>query len=211
VEEHLQAIKDDILNKLTAREEEFRVNFAQDDQAQFQRSVETAFRSVVRENRISLKRHEQDEILSEIVAYFIGFGPIESLLKDDEVSEIMVNGPFQIYAERKGKLELTGLTFKNEEQVLYFIDMILYPLGRRLSEYEPFVDARLKDGSRVNIVRSPISRIGPLLTIRKFSRTFIGIEDLIKLGSFSSQVAEFLKACIISKINILISGGSGTT
>jgi pilus assembly protein CpaF len=210
MEEHLQAIKDEILNKLTAREEEFRVNFAQDDRAQFQRSVETAFKAVVRENRISLKHDEQDEILSEIVAYFIGFGPIESLLKDDEVSEIMVNGPFQIYAERKGRLELTGLTFKNEEQVLYFIDMILYPLGRRLSEYEPFVDARLKDGSRVNIVRSPISRIGPLLTIRKFSRSFLGIEDLIKLGSFSSQVAEFLKACIISKINILVSGGSGT-
>jgi pilus assembly protein CpaF len=210
MEEHLQAIKDDILNKLTVREEEFRVNFAQDNRAQFQRSMEAAFKAVLRENRISLNRAEQDEILSEIVAYFIGFGPIESLLKDEEVTEIMVNGPFQIYAERKGRLELTGLTFKNEEQVLYFIDMILYPLGRRISEYEPFVDARLKDGSRVNIVRSPISRIGPLLTIRKFSKSFLSIEDLIKLGSLNAHAADFLRACIISKINILVSGGSGT-
>ena len=210
MEEHLQTIRDYILNKLAAREEEFRVNFAQDDREEFQRSVEAAFKAVIRENKISLKRHEQDEILSEVVAYFIGFGPIESLLKDEEVTEIMVNGPFQIYAERKGRLELTGFTFKNEEQVLYFIDMILSPLGRRISEYEPFVDARLRDGSRVNIVRSPISRIGPLLTIRKFSRTFLCIEDLIKLGSLNSHAAEFLRACIISRINILVSGGSGT-
>jgi pilus assembly protein CpaF len=210
MEERLQDIKDFILNKLTATEEEFRVNFGQEDHGEFKRSVEAAFKAVIKGNRINLNREEQDEILSEIVAYFIGFGPIEGLLKDKEVTEIMVNGPYQIYAERKGKIEFTGLTFKNEEQVLYFIDMILAPLGKRISEFEPFVDARLKDGSRVNIVRSPISRIGPLLTIRKFSGNSLGIEDLIKLGSLTSEAAEFLRACIISRINILVSGGSGT-
>jgi pilus assembly protein CpaF len=122
----------------------------------------------------------------------------------------MINGPHQVYVERKGNLELTDITFNDEAQVSYLIEKIISPVGRRISEFEPFVDARLNDGSRVNIVRSPVSRIGPLLTIRKFSYNVLRMDDLIKLGSLNSSAAEFLKACVISRMNILISGGAGT-
>ena len=122
----------------------------------------------------------------------------------------MINGPDQVYVERKGNLELTDVTFTNENQVLYLIDRIIAPSGRRLSELEPFVDARLEDGSRVNIVRSPVSRIGPLLTIRKFAYQALTMEDLNSLGTLTPEASEFLKACVISRLNILISGGAGT-
>lgn len=206
----LQAINDDIINKITAREKEFKIDFTRQDNSEFRRIVESAFKSVVKENRISLSHQEQEEVLGEVISYFIGSGPIEGLLKDPEVTEIMVNGPGQIYVERRGNLELTNVTFKNEAQVLYLIEKIISPMGRRVSEFEPFVDARLSDGSRVNIVRSPVSRIGPLLTIRKFSCRVLRMEDLINFGSISRPAIEFLKACVIAKINILISGGAGT-
>ncbi len=207
---HLEAVKEDILNKLKSREDELRANFGKEDRSIFQRTIEAAFKSVIKENKISLNRQEQEELLSEIITYFLGFGPIEKLLKDQSVTEIMVNGPHQVYVERSGNLELTDITFNDEAQVLYLIEKIISPVGRRISEFEPFVDARLRDGSRVNIVRSPVSRIGPLLTIRKFSYSVLRIEDIIKLGSLNFSAAEFLKACVISRLNILISGGAGT-
>ncbi len=210
MKDNLQDIKEDIINKLKARGNEFKFDFTLDNSFEFKRTVEAAFKTVIRENRISLNRQELDELLGEIISYFIGFGPIEKLLKDPEVTEIMVNGPKQIYAERKGNLELTDIVFENEAQILYLIENIISPMGRRVSEFEPFVDARLRDGSRVNIVRSPVSRIGPILTIRKFSYRVLRMEDLIKLGSINSNAAEFLKACVIARINILVSGGAGT-
>ncbi|MFH1191519.1 MAG: CpaF family protein [Candidatus Omnitrophota bacterium] len=207
---HLEAIRDEALEKLSSKEGGFQANFAQKDRLSFKRSAEAVFKDILRKNKIQLKRSEEEEVLGDIMAYFIGFGPIESLLKDPEVTEIMINGPYQIYAERQGSLELTGLTFTNEEQVLYLIDQIISPLGRRLSELEPFVDARLKDGSRVNIVRSPVSRIGPLVTIRKFAYRVLRVEDLNNSGSLSPAATDFLKACVVSRLNILISGGAGT-
>jgi len=210
MQDHLQAIKDDIINKMTLREKEFKFDFGKENRSEFKRAVEAAFKTVIKENKIVLNRQDQDELLSEMVSYFIGFGPIENLLKDPLVSEIMVNGPSQIYIERNGNLELTDIVFENEAQILYLVENIISPMGRRVSEFEPFVDARLRDGSRVNIVRSPVSRIGPLLTIRKFSYRILRIEDLINLGSINRAAAEFLKACVISRINILISGGAGT-
>ncbi|MFA5092673.1 MAG: CpaF family protein [Candidatus Omnitrophota bacterium] len=206
----LTAIKDDLVSKLTAREQEFKFNFAQSNRVEFKHVIETAFKMLLREQKINLNRQEQDEILSEIISYFIAFGPIESLLRDPEITEIMINGPTQVYVERKGKLELTDITFENQAQVAYLIENIIAPLGRRISEFEPFVDARLNDGSRVNIVRSPVSRIGPLLTIRKFSYRVLRMDDLIKSGSVTSVAAQFLKACVIARINILIAGGAGT-
>jgi len=210
MQNHLQAIREDIINKLTLREKEFKFDFGKGNRSEFKRAVESAFKTVVKENKIILNRQDQDELLSEVIAYFIGFGPIENLLKDPEVTEIMVNGPKQIYIERNGNLELTDIVFENQEQILYLIENIISPLGRRVSEFEPFVDARLRDGSRVNIVRSPVSRIGPILTIRKFSYRVLRMEDLINLGSIDRAAAEFLKACVIARINILISGGAGT-
>ncbi len=207
---HLQAIKDDIINKLTAKEKEAKFDFTQENLPEFKRVVELAFKAVVKEAKINLNRQEQEEVLGEVISYFIGSGPIEDLLKDPEVTEIMVNGPGQIYVERKGNLELTNITFKSEAQILHLIEKIISPMGRRVSEFEPFVDARLNDGSRVNIVRSPGSRIGPLLTIRKFSYRVLHMEDLINLGSITSLAAQFLIACVVSRISILISGGAGT-
>lgn len=210
MDSHLQVLKDEVIEKLTAKDGEFRIDFKQADHLVFKRAVDSAFRAILRKDKVSLKRDEEDELLSEIVSYFIGFGPIENLLKDPEVTEIMINGAKQIYVERKGGLELTNSTFANEEQLMYLVDRIISPLGRRLSEFEPFVDARLKDGSRVNIVRSPISRIGPLVTIRKFPHQALRAEDLIKSGSLSPAATEFLKACVVSRLNIIISGGAGT-
>ena len=132
------------------------------------------------------------------------------MLKDPEITEVMINGPYQVYVERNGNIELTDITFTGEEQLLHLIDRIIAPLGRRLSELEPFVDARLNDGSRVNIVRSPVSRIVPILTIRKFSYRVLRMEDLSNSGTLNSGVSEFLKACVVSRLNILISGGAGT-
>ena len=210
MENNLQDLKEDIINKLKAREKEFKFDHTPEKRFEFKRAVESAFRIVVKENKINLNRQEQDNLLGEIISYFIGFGPIESLLNDPEVTEIMVNGAKQIYIERLGTLELTNIVFENEAQILYLIENIISPLGRRISEFEPFVDARLKDGSRINIVRSPVSRIGPILTIRKFSYRVLQMEDLISLGSLTSTAAKFLEACVVSRINILISGGAGT-
>ncbi|MFA5200632.1 MAG: CpaF family protein [Candidatus Omnitrophota bacterium] len=208
--EHLKAVKEEVLAYLKTKEEELRANFGKEDRSVFQRTIETAFKSVIKGNKISLHRHEQEKLMEEIITHFLGFGPIEQLLKDPTVTEIMVNGPRQVYVERNGSLELTDITFYDESQVSYLIEKITAPIGRRISEFEPFVDARLSDGSRVNIVRSPVSTIGPLLTIRKFSYNVLRMEDLIKTGSISGSAAEFLKACIVSRLNILISGGAGS-
>jgi pilus assembly protein CpaF len=206
----LQVIKDDVINKLTVKEKEFKFDFTLENSSEFKHMAESALKTAVRAHRIELTAQEQEDVISEVISYFIGSGPIEGLLKDKEVTEIMINGPGQIYVERKGNLELTDITFESEAQISYFIEKIISPMGRRVSEFEPFVDARLNDGSRVNIVRSPVSRIGPVLTIRKFSYNVLRLEELINLGSVDSVTAQFLKACVISKINILISGGAGS-
>jgi pilus assembly protein CpaF len=207
---HLQIIIKDIIDKLTVSGKEFKFDFTLENSSEFKRIVEPVLKAVIRGSKINLNHQEQEQVLSEVISYFIGSGPIDNLLKDPEVTEIMINGPGQVYVERKGNLELTDITFKSEAQILYFIEKIISPMGRRVSEFEPFVDARLNDGSRVNIVRSPVSRNGPLLTIRKFSYSVLRMEDLINSGSLAPLAAQFLKACVVSKINILISGGAGT-
>ncbi len=131
------------------------------------------------------------------------------MLHDPEVSEIMVNGPKQVYIERNGKLELSSITFKDGNHLQYFVEKILSPLGKRVSESEPYIDARLSDGSRVNVISHPVSLVGTILTIRKFSRQILSMGDLIKQKSISQQAADFLSACVQAKINIIISGGSG--
>ena len=207
---HLQIIIKDIIDKLTVSGKEFKFDFTLENSSEFKRTVEPVLKAVIRGSKINLNHQEQEQVLSEVISYFIGSGPVDILLKDPEVTEIMINGPDQVYVERKGNLELTNITFKSEAQILYFIEKIISPIGRRVSEFEPFVDARLNDGSRVNIVRSPVSRNGPLLTIRKFSYSVLRMEDLINSGSLAPLAAQFLKACVVSKINILISGGAGT-
>lgn len=210
MERDLSQLKEDILRQLKEREREFRIDFLKLDESGFRRRLEAAFKSILKTNKISLNHHEEEEVLSELIAYFLGLGPINNLLEDPDISEIMVNGPKQIYVERKGNLQLTDITFRDEHNLEYFIERILSPLGRRVTELEPYVDARLKDGSRANIVRSPVSSVGAILTIRKFSHHILNIDDLIKLGTLDNLTAEFLKACVVARLNILISGGANS-
>lgn len=150
------------------------------------------------------------KLIEQIYDETIGLGPLEVLLKDDSISEIMVNGPDQIYVERKGKLELTPIKFRDNNHVLNIIDRIISPIGRRCDESTPMVDARLQDGSRVNAIIPPVSLVGPSITIRKFSKTPLAIADLIKYNSLSYQMASFLEACVIGKANIMVFGGTGS-
>jgi pilus assembly protein CpaF len=157
-----------------------------------------------------LSRTERENILSDLLDEILGFGPIQCLLDDDTVTEIMVNGPHQVYCERSGLLTLTDIQFADDNHVLRIIDKIVSPIGRRIDESTPMVDARLPDGSRVNCIIPPLSLVGPTITIRKFSRDPFVIEDLIKFGTLTSQMADFLNACVKGRLNIIVSGGTGS-
>jgi len=174
------------------------------------RTVEETYSTVLEAEGIVLTRVERLRMFEAIAAEILGFGPIEPLLKDDSVSEIMVNGPKHVYIERNGKLELTDVQFLNDEHVMRVIDRIVSPLGRRIDESSPTVDARLPDGSRVNAIIPPIALNGPTLTIRKFSRDPLTVEDLIRFGTFTAEMAVFLKACVEARLNVVVSGGTGS-
>jgi pilus assembly protein CpaF len=140
----------------------------------------------------------------------LGLGPLEPLLNDPEITEIMVNGPKQIYVERHGKLELTEVVFRDDEHVMHIIDKIVAPIGRRIDESQPMVDARLLDGSRVNAIIPPLALKGPSITIRKFSKTPYSINDLVRFGTLTIPMARFLEAAVKARLNIFISGGTGS-
>jgi pilus assembly protein CpaF len=159
---------------------------------------------------IPLPASIKDQLFHDILDDLLGFGPIQPLLEDNDVSEIMINGAHKVYIERKGKLTKTNITFESDEQVLRLIDRIIMPLGRRIDSDTPTVDARLPDGSRVNAVIPPVAIDGPTVTIRKFQKGKLTIEQLIRLNSITSNMAEFLRACILTKLNIIISGGTGS-
>ncbi len=153
---------------------------------------------------------ERDAIAQELYAEIIGYGPIQSLLDDPEVTEVMVNGKDQVYVEKHGKLILTDVQFASDQQVLQVIEKIVAPLGRRIDEASPMVDARLPDGSRVNAIIPPVAIKGPSITIRKFSRTPITIENLVEWGTLTKGMAMFLEACVKARLNIVVSGGTGS-
>ncbi len=153
---------------------------------------------------------ERWNLVDALVAEITGFGPIQPLLEDPEISEIMINGPHRVYVERKGKLELTGIQFLDDRHVMHIVEKIISPLGRRLDESSPMVDARLPDGSRVNAIIPPLSLVGPAVTIRKFSQNPLGVEDLIRFGSLTRGMARFLEACVRARLNIVVSGGTGS-
>src|SRR5512141_216074 len=174
------------------------------------RTIQDLFEQILTEENIVLSRPERARLFEQIAAEILGFGPLQPLLEDDSITEIMVNGPKNVYVERKGKLHRVPVTFENNDHVMRIIDRIVAPLGRRIDESSPYVDARLQDGSRVNAVIPPISLVGPTLTIRKFSRNPITVEQLIQFGSVSPEAIQFLKACVEARLNILISGGTGS-
>jgi pilus assembly protein CpaF len=168
------------------------------------------FEHILTQENIILSRSERERLFEGIVAEILGFGPLEVLLADESVSEIMVNGPDKVFVERKGKLTKTNIVFEDSEHVMRVIDRIVSPLGRRIDESSPFVDARLPDGSRVNAIIPPLALNGPTLTIRKFEKDPLTIDDLISFGSLSPETGEFLKACVKSRLNIVVSGGTGS-
>jgi pilus assembly protein CpaF len=161
-------------------------------------------------DRTPLTREERRQITKEISDDILGYGPLEPFLHDDSVTEVMVNGPDAIYIERSGKIVHTGASFLDDAHLMRIIDKIVSRVGRRVDEASPMVDARLPDGSRVNAVIPPLALRGPTLTIRKFSRDPYTMDDLIEFGSITPQAAQFLSACVHGKLNILISGGTGT-
>lgn len=178
--------------------------------AEVRNTIQELFEQILAEENIILTRPEKHRLFEQIAADILGFGPLQPLLEDETISEIMVNGAKNIYIERKGKLHRAPVTFESDEHVSRIIDRIVAPMGRRIDESQPYVDARLPDGSRVNAVIPPLSLVGPVLTIRKFFKNPITIEQLIQFGSVTSEALQFMKACVEARMNIVVSGGTGS-
>ncbi|HIP95797.1 MAG TPA: CpaF family protein [Anaerolineae bacterium] len=200
-------LKSRVQNKLIA-ELDPKMDISQTEEVRS--TIEELFDSILVEENIILSRAERQRLFEQIVAEILGYGPIEPLLADESITEIMVNGAKSIYIERHGKLEKTPLTFESDEHALRIIDRIVAPLGRRIDESSPYVDARLPDGSRVNAIIPPLAINGPTLTIRKFSKTPLTVENLIEFGTITQEAMEFLKACVYARLNIVVSGGTGS-
>lgn len=180
-------------------------------QAEVRQKLQDKLAEIMRTDKIDIpSRKEQLLLITEILDEALGLGPLETLLKDEQITEIMVNGPERIYIEKKGRLELSNRQFLDAQQLRVVIDRIVAPLGRRIDESSPMVDARLPDGSRVNIVIPPLALDGPAITIRKFPSERLTIESLIALGSLTREMAEFLKAAVEARLNVLICGGTGS-
>ena len=178
--------------------------------AEVRRTIEEMYTNILTDEHIVLSRAERQLLFEQIVAEILGYGPLEPFLADATITEIMVNGAKNIYVEREGKIERTNATFESDEHLMRIIERIVAPLGRRIDESSPYVDARLPDGSRVNAVIPPISLIGPVLTIRKFFKIPLTVERLIELGTITPQAIELLKACVVARLSIVVSGGTGT-
>ncbi|MCL5070665.1 MAG: CpaF family protein [Actinobacteria bacterium] len=178
--------------------------------AELKSKVSYSAQKLVYENDFPLTIEEKTKIIGEIIDDIVGHGPIEEFLRDKEVTEIMINNPFTIYIEKFGKIYKTNKSFLDENHLMRIIDKIVSRIGRRVDESSPYVDARLPDGSRVNIIISPLTLNGPVMTIRKFAADPFTINDLIELGTCTKKVAEFMKACVRGRLNIITSGGTGT-
>ncbi|MBI3979191.1 MAG: Flp pilus assembly complex ATPase component TadA, partial [Chloroflexi bacterium] len=177
---------------------------------EIRKQIRTLFDQILDQEGHIVTRSERERLFEEIAADIIGFGPLEPLLRDETITEVMVNGPHKVYVERKGKLVKTDVVFANNEHVRKIIDKIISPLGRRCDESSPMVDARLPDGSRVNAVIPPLSLDGPSITIRKFFKKPLTVEDLIKNGTLTTEVVTFLRACVEARLNIIVAGGTGS-
>ncbi|MEM9435980.1 MAG: CpaF family protein [Pseudomonadota bacterium] len=162
------------------------------------------------EMEVVLNRDERQTLNQELYDEVKGLGPIEPLLKDEDVNDILINGPKQIFIERRGKLELSDITFKDERHLLRIIDKIVSAVGRRVDESNPYVDARLADGSRFNAMVPPVAVDGSLVSIRKFKKDKLAIDDLVKFGAFTEEMAAYLEAAVATRLNVIVSGGTGS-
>ena len=180
------------------------------DQKELRRLVEGMCADAIKDNPFAIPLGDRERLVEELISEILGLGPIEPLLKDPSVTEVMVNGPDSIYIERKGRLQKTDVRFRNTEHLMHIIDRIVTAVGRRVDESSPMVDARLADGSRVNVIISPLSLTGPCVTIRKFSKDVLTVDKMIEFGSFDQRMAEFLEDCVKGRLNIVVSGGTGS-
>ena len=180
------------------------------DQKELRRLVEGMCADAIKDNPFAIPLGDRERLVEELISEILGLGPIEPLLKDPSVTEVMVNGPDSIYIERKGRLQKTDVRFRNTEHLMHIIDRIVTAVGRRVDESSPMVDARLADGSRVNVIIPPLSLSGPCVTIRKFSKDVLTVDKMIEFGSFDQRMAEFLEDCVKGRLNIVVSGGTGS-
>jgi pilus assembly protein CpaF len=207
----IQVVKQQIHTELVSRLDLKRLSMSKLQENELQDKIRKTLAGIIDEIRSRLPEGIRPERLAkEIFDEAVGLGPLEDLLADDTVTEIMVNGPGQVYVERAGRLEMTECTFINDASVHAVIDRIVSPIGRRIDESQPYVDARLADGSRVNAVIHPLSLMGPCITIRKFSKDPFSVQDLINFGTLSADIADFLRVCVVLRKNIIVSGGTGT-
>ena len=184
--------------------------FETKDVADLHAEVEEVVDRFLTSNGYAVTREERLHLVQEVNAEVEGFGPLEPYLADESITEVMVNGPDQVYVERRGKIVRVDATFLNDEHVLRIIDRIITPLGRRIDKSSPRVDARLPDGSRVNAIIAPLSLIGPVITIRKFSARPYTVEDLVGFGTATAEMFEFLRVCVEGRLNVFVSGGTGS-
>ena len=200
-----QRIHQRIVEEMTPEEQRVLSSIHQDPR-QVELIIEHYVEEVMAEDPFAIPRGERPQVVADIRDEMLGLGPIESLRKDASITEIMVNGPKQIFVERMGKLELTDVKFHDTAHLMNIIERILSPLGRRIDESSPLVDARLQDGSRVNIIIPPLSLVGPCVTIRKFSATPLTVENLISFGTMDEKMATFLRACVkTTTLNVISS------
>jgi pilus assembly protein CpaF len=180
------------------------------DSPETEKLIQDRFAHLYRQSNLSLNEAQVKRLYKMVRDELLGFGPIQQLLENDDVTEVMVNGPNMVYTEKSGKLTLTDIKFASDDHVQKIIDRIIRPLGRRIDRKWPMVDARLPDGSRVNAIIPPCAIDGSTITIRKFSKNKLGIPDLIRFKSVTQQMADFLEACVVSRLNIVVSGGTGS-
>jgi pilus assembly protein CpaF len=200
-------LKERIQDKLIA-ELDPQMDISQTDEVRH--TIEEMYDQILAQEGTILTRQERQRLFEQIVAEILGFGPLEPLLADESITEIMVNGPHKVFVERQGKLEKVKISFESDEHLMRIIDRIVSPLGRRIDESSPYVDARLPDGSRVNAIIPPLALNGPTLTVRKFSKTPLTMDDLIRFGSITPEAIEFLNACVNARLNVIVSGGTGS-
>ncbi|MBN1822793.1 MAG: Flp pilus assembly complex ATPase component TadA [Endomicrobiales bacterium] len=205
-----QKVHGQLLSELSSRKVDLSANSDPSRRQALREAVKKTIQDLLARDADGVAREERENFVEEMLDEALGLGCLEKLLKNDEITEIMVNGPDLIYVEKKGKVFLSGERFSSRAQLMTAIDRIVSPIGRRVDESSPLCDARLLDGSRVNIVISPISLIGPVVTIRKFSKKKLGIDDLVSFGAMKKQMAEFLRTCVMLRKNIVVSGGTGS-
>jgi pilus assembly protein CpaF len=201
----------DIVYKIQQRiiREVVQESFDSQEREETEKRIRTITDMIIEKDYFNLPRSEREIIIKQVTDEVLEFGPLSPLLRDESISEIMVNGPHQIFVERRGKIEKVGVVFRDNLHLETVIQRIISPLGRRLDESMPMVDARLPDGSRVNAIIPPVALNGCVLTIRKFSQNLLKVSDLIRFNSLTSNMARFLEACVRGRMSMLVSGGTG--